>query len=229
MTKFKKGDSFIAHKPKENYTHLFWDHTMDQYDGQTLIVEFATNDEITASGVPFLFHPDWCEKVEEFTHPINEPTKYTKAEIELLFKREDFITNLCLSYRHDYGLLSPNEMKILNFECKEWLRAIINNWDNINASIPPMKAGIEMTSDEHIAENSGMDKFPIENHIKTFSQTNNHIPDVGKVIDWEQRKWELLKECSHILMKEWSGCDPEEGVRRTINWVDEMIKQLKAE
>ena len=46
------------------------------------------------------------------------------------FNNEDFITNVCLSYRHDYGLLSNNDRNILRFECKEWMRAIINNWDN---------------------------------------------------------------------------------------------------
>jgi hypothetical protein len=37
------------------------------------------------------------------------------------------IFNICLSYRHDYGLLTAEEQHTLQFECKEWARAIYNN------------------------------------------------------------------------------------------------------
>lgn len=51
------------------------------------------------------------------------------------FSNENFITNVCLSFRHDYGLMSANERNILRFECKEWLRAIVNNWDNTRTHV----------------------------------------------------------------------------------------------
>ena len=35
--------------------------------------------------------------------------------------------NICLSYRHDFGLLSYREKKNLKLEAKEWARAIYNN------------------------------------------------------------------------------------------------------
>lgn len=56
-------------------------------------------------------------------------------EVMLRFADEVFITNVCLSYRHDYGLLSNNERNIIRFECKEWMRAIMNNWDNKQSHI----------------------------------------------------------------------------------------------
>ena len=42
---------------------------------------------------------------------------------------EAFIENMCLSYRHDFGLLDEDEQKRIKFECKEWLRSLINNWE----------------------------------------------------------------------------------------------------
>ena len=40
---------------------------------------------------------------------------------------DEFIDNVCLSYRHDFGLLSEDEQNKVRFECKEWMRAIKNN------------------------------------------------------------------------------------------------------
>lgn len=57
--------------------------------------------------------------------------------VKARFSDEDFITNVCLSYRHDYGLLDENERVLIRFECKEWLRAIVNNWDNTRTHVFP--------------------------------------------------------------------------------------------
>lgn len=46
---------------------------------------------------------------------------------EDLLKNKTFLNNICLSYRHDFGLLSPEERDSLLFDAKEWLRAILNN------------------------------------------------------------------------------------------------------
>jgi len=43
------------------------------------------------------------------------------------FSDPKFIDNVCLSYRHDFGLLSEDEKNKVRFECKEWMRAIKNN------------------------------------------------------------------------------------------------------
>ena len=48
----------------------------------------------------------------------------------LCFSRvTDFIDNVCLSYRHDFGLIAEQDRQRLRFECKEWMRAISNNWE----------------------------------------------------------------------------------------------------
>lgn len=59
------------------------------------------------------------------------------ADVMARFSNEDFVTNVCLSFRHDYGLMGANERNILRFECKEWLRAIVNNWDNTRTHVFP--------------------------------------------------------------------------------------------
>jgi hypothetical protein len=38
-----------------------------------------------------------------------------------------FMGNVCLSYRHDFGLLSFEEKTTIMLEYSEWMRAIINN------------------------------------------------------------------------------------------------------
>ena len=43
------------------------------------------------------------------------------------FSDQKFIDNVCLSYRHDFGLLSEDEQDKVRLECKEWMRAIKNN------------------------------------------------------------------------------------------------------
>ena len=53
------------------------------------------------------------------------------------FSDEVFIINVCLSFRHDYGLMEVNERNQLQFECKEWMRAIINNWQNKRSHVFP--------------------------------------------------------------------------------------------
>jgi len=40
------------------------------------------------------------------------------------FSDPNFIDNVCLSYRQDFGLLSEDEQNKVRFECKEWMRAI---------------------------------------------------------------------------------------------------------
>lgn len=48
-------------------------------------------------------------------------------KLDELMNDDKFIFNICLSYRNDYGLLSPEEQKTLRFEAKEWMRSLINN------------------------------------------------------------------------------------------------------
>lgn len=43
------------------------------------------------------------------------------------FSDPQFIENVCLSYRHDFFLLSKEQQERIIFECKNWMRAIKNN------------------------------------------------------------------------------------------------------
>lgn len=45
------------------------------------------------------------------------------------FNSDIFINNVCLSYDHSFGLMTEEEQKKIRFECKEWMRAISNNWE----------------------------------------------------------------------------------------------------
>ena len=37
------------------------------------------------------------------------------------------VDNMCMSYRHNFGLMAEQDKQELRFECKEWLRAYENN------------------------------------------------------------------------------------------------------
>ena len=60
-----------------------------------------------------------------------ENIKKKQEKLKLIFIKMandlNFIHNVCLSYRHDYGLLSVPEQKNLQKEYKFWLNAINNN------------------------------------------------------------------------------------------------------
>lgn len=44
-----------------------------------------------------------------------------------LYDNQDLIENMCISYRHDFGLMQTKERNELRHECKEWLRSYENN------------------------------------------------------------------------------------------------------
>ena len=74
-----------------------------------------------------------------------------------------------------------------------------------------------------------------DNALKSGSSEfpNNHkgLPDVGKTIDWEQRRWEaVMRLAASRLGKVSLGDDSsycKAEVKFTIDLADEMIKQLK--
>lgn len=53
----------------------------------------------------------------------------SEAKKELIIDEDDdkLIANICLSYRHDFGLLSMVEQNKIKYNCRLWLRAIKNN------------------------------------------------------------------------------------------------------
>lgn len=53
-----------------------------------------------------------------------------KEKVISRFNSDRFINNVCLSYRHDFGLLADPERESVRRNCKYWMRAILNNWDH---------------------------------------------------------------------------------------------------
>ena len=82
---------------------------------------------------------------------------------------------------------------------------------------------------EGIKYEEGTAKSP---YIPLMPLSPNHIPDVGKTIDWEQRKYELAKE---FMAAQISGCiagniswNHKDCIRDAFIYVDDMIKKLKS-
>lgn len=155
MTKFKVGDKFIPRMTKTNAAE--WNRHMKLHDGETLIVEQITTDGYIRPkdfGV-CLFHPDWCEKVEE---------------------NQSVETN-------------------------------------------------EMVAENHIPE--------VRKMVDSSEISNNqeHIVEANKMIDWEQRRYELAKDFMAAIITglittkaDWVDVGK---VGSPIDLADEMIKQLK--
>ena len=53
-----------------------------------------------------------------FTHDVSNSALQENTKL---------IDNMCISYRHDSGLMDKEQQDKLRFECKEWLRAYENN------------------------------------------------------------------------------------------------------
>lgn len=136
---------------------------------------------------------------------------------------------LTISYITDSGYIRPKE-DVCYFH-PDWCEKVGDS--EIPNNHIPMKAGLEMISDEHIAGSLNTDKFPIENHISPFSMLTNQLPEVGKKIDWEQRKWEAsiaftaaIISNPNIIDKN-STLKPEWAVELGLKVANKMIKQLK--
>ena len=89
-----------------------------------------------------------------------------------------------------------------------------------------------VTTNHHggIKYEEGTAKSP---YIPLIPLSPNHIPEVRKTIDWEQRKWEVVMQLAAARLSRInigdhpSHCKTE--VKFTIELADEMIKQLKGE
>jgi len=71
IPKFKVGDWFIPHKPKENKTATNWAVEMDKFDGvalQVSIPKYKYTENIYSEVADWHFHPDWCEKTTAPKH-----------------------------------------------------------------------------------------------------------------------------------------------------------------
>lgn len=81
------------------------------------------------------FSGERASLIEAFIAGAKLVNKYSqekqKENIEKLFLDWTFINNVCLSFRHDYGLLDDYDRNAIRFECREWFRAILNNWKEI--------------------------------------------------------------------------------------------------
>lgn len=62
------------------------------------------------------------------THIENIYPDIFKSIIKKIEDDDELKNDICLSYRHDYGLLSEEEKKSVKFQLEEWLRAIRNNY-----------------------------------------------------------------------------------------------------
>ncbi|MBK7362859.1 MAG: hypothetical protein IPJ01_11225 [Micavibrio sp.] len=79
-------------------------------------------DNMVNVGVPKIHIDNWVKGYTQ-SQQDNTNDKYTFKELT----DEILVENVCLSFRHDFGLMNNEEREKLRFECKEWLRALFNN------------------------------------------------------------------------------------------------------
>lgn len=63
-----------------------------------------------------------------YADKLNETQLDSLVPVVNRFNSKTFIDNVCLSYRHDFGLMGEQDKELLRFECIQWMRAISNNW-----------------------------------------------------------------------------------------------------
>lgn len=91
-------------------------------------------------------NPDVNKIIKAMQSYASQPSPVMSAEqveedaINSRFDNDKFIENVCLSYNHGFGLMAEQDKQALRLECKEWMRAIKNNW-KYHVSSPSVKAG----------------------------------------------------------------------------------------
>jgi hypothetical protein len=67
--------------------------------------------------------------VKNGSKSIEEAQNELMSLLDLRIRRDDtdFRRNVCLSYRHDFGLLPEPIKRSIMFEYSEWMRAIVTN------------------------------------------------------------------------------------------------------
>lgn len=202
MTTFKKGDRFIPHKPKENKKNLKWTPRMDEYNNKILTVEHISpyTGVIHTDDCPFVFHPDWCEKVGNSEIPNNQ--EKPKQFIET---REDYreAINGMINFRaNEYVLNEVKEATYTETTIANAFKAGVNfvrvsNWENNPDTILSTSAsiinGLTFVPQEFPPKQTIGYSTTLEQALKAQEIPNNHIHEVGKTIDWEQRRYELAK------------------------------------
>jgi hypothetical protein len=91
-----------------NEIDRLWDKEAIKYDIEKIPVEIMFKEN---------FRQAMLEYGKDLREVFNNPS-------------EKVISNLCMSFRHDYGLMLDEEKHNLEFDCKEWCRSIYNNWNN---------------------------------------------------------------------------------------------------
>ena len=74
------------------------------------------------TGVALMHDPSLISLVNEI-----EALGLSHVSNSALQENTKLIDNMCISYRHDFGLMNKEQQDKLRFECKEWLRAYENN------------------------------------------------------------------------------------------------------
>lgn len=97
---------------------------------------------------------------------------------------DHFYENVCLSYRHDFGLLSQEEKEKLMYECKEWFRAIRNNADV--AGLPRDKSRSAHRFPEKFSVMFSINRYDYEGDIieeGIFLHFDNTSMKIGESLD----------------------------------------------
>ena len=74
-------------------------------------------------------NPDLLIGIIEYFASKQETKQCTITDVGncALFENEKLVLNMCISFRHDFGLLPKLIQEDLIRDCKEWLRAYENN------------------------------------------------------------------------------------------------------
>jgi len=96
------------------------------------------------------------------TSPSVKPMSAEQVEEDAInsrFDNDKFIENVCLSYNHGFGLMAEQDKQALRLECKEWMRAIKNNWKYHVSSPSVNSMSAEQVEEDYILRTIDTDKW----------------------------------------------------------------------
>jgi len=110
-------------------------------------------------------NPDVNKIIKAMQSYASQPSPVMSAEqveedaINSRFDNDKFIENVCLSYNHGFGLMAEQDKQALRLECKEWMRAIKNNWKYHVSSPSVNSMSAEQVEEDYILRTIDTDKW----------------------------------------------------------------------
>ena len=188
-------------------------------DLQQEFIDETETEIVNSQGEPDIEYVQWLEN--RLCEQINAQQSIGKEKI--VPNDTKFIGNVCLSFRHDFGLMPIEDRLKLQFEAKEWIRAINNNLPYAELSVKAESGGgEELPPIDHILNHASEKAGKVERTINEYKKSCKNCKYLYPLIDYYQ-----CQKCDEYLCM-WQPQSPaKQNDKAIIEKYEEIIKQLK--